>query len=146
MRLAIVGSRDFPKLSAVRRFVLALPDDTVVISGHARGVDQMAEHTARFERGLEVVSFQPKPRPGREWAVVRFVFEGKDYHEELSEEMAGRWPSFAAAAYTRNRFIVDAADVVVAFWDGESKGTKHSIDLAESMGRRVELYGKDSVT
>jgi len=35
-----------------------------------------------------------------------------------------------SAGYKRNSLIINEADKVVAFWKGESKGTKHSIDLA----------------
>ena len=40
-----------------------------------------------------------------------------------------------ASTFIRNRAIVEAADMVVAFWDGESRGTKYSIDYANKIGR-----------
>jgi hypothetical protein len=51
--LAIVGSRDFPDIDAVRDFVLGLRPTTKVISGGARGVDLLAANAAKA-RGLEV--------------------------------------------------------------------------------------------
>lgn len=155
MRLAIVGSRDFPKLSAVRRFVLALPDGTVVVSGHGRGVDQMAEHTARFERGLEVISWRVLDRQDGWYQPERWHFDprraedGDAVSVEPRTRPDGRpevHRSWGRCAYARNRFIVEEADVVAAFWDGVSPGTKNTIDLADELERRVELYGKDSVT
>lgn len=56
MKLAIVGSREWGHPEMVRSFIQALPKDTIVISGHARGVDRYAETFAR-EAGLEVISF-----------------------------------------------------------------------------------------
>ena len=35
------------------------------------------------------------------------------------------------ATFVRNRLIVDMADVVVAFWNGSSRGTKYTIDYAK---------------
>lgn len=48
----------------------------------------------------------------------------------------GRW-----AGYARNRDIVAAADELVAFWDGYSKGTLHSVELARKRGIPVRIYG-----
>ncbi len=41
------------------------------------------------------------------------------------------WDKYGkSAGYIRNRLIVQESDMIVAFWDGKSKGTKHSIDQA----------------
>lgn len=37
----------------------------------------------------------------------------------------------------RNRDIVRMADVVVTFWDGVSRGTGNTIDLASKAGKKV---------
>jgi len=60
--IAIVGSRDFPKLSWVFSFVKKLDTGTVIVSGGARGVDTAAEQAAeqygmRF-KGFKVESFE----------------------------------------------------------------------------------------
>ncbi len=106
-RVAIVGSRDFSDLGAVRDFVRSLPADTTVVSGGARGVDSAAE-TAASSRGLPVKSFPA------DWN--RF----------------GR-----SAGIRRNADIVRNSDVVVAFHQGGSRGTQNSIDLARGMGKPV---------
>lgn len=42
-----------------------------------------------------------------------------------------KWEEYGKqAAYIRNEQMVNASDYVVAFWDGKSKGTKMTIDLA----------------
>lgn len=107
MRVAIIGSRDFPNEQRVRDYVDALFEEgnderrrPVIISGGARGVDSWAESTA-LDRGWEV-----------------------DIHP-------ADWDTYGkSAGFRRNQDIVMSADLVVAFWDGKSKGTKHSIDLA----------------
>jgi hypothetical protein len=54
MHVAVVGSREFPRLDAVEKFVGKLKPGTTVVSGGARGVDQAAATAAR-KRGLPVV-------------------------------------------------------------------------------------------
>ena len=105
MRVAIVGSRGYDKLELVRQYVRGLPTDTVVVSGGALGVDSTAVTEAKL-CGLATTVYLP------EWAKY-----GK------------------SAGFRRNVLIVNDADVVVAFWDGKSKGTKHSMDLAVQLGR-----------
>ena len=46
MRVAIVGSRNYPNPAQVAEYVMWLPRDTVVISGAAPGVDSWALHVA----------------------------------------------------------------------------------------------------
>lgn len=35
---------------------------------------------------------------------------------------------------------MDLADVIIAFWDGKSKGTKFTIDYALSKGKEVVVH------
>lgn len=108
--LAIVGSRDFPDLDRVRRFVETLPSNTTIVSGGARGVDRCAATAARA-RGLRVIEFLA------EWRRL------------------GR-----SAGFIRNEKIVQRCDRMVAFWDGSSSGTRHSISLARQHGRPVVIH------
>jgi predicted Rossmann fold nucleotide-binding protein DprA/Smf involved in DNA uptake len=39
----------------------------------------------------------------------------------------------------RNRLIAEACDVLIAFWDGHSSGTKYTIDYARRMGKPVTV-------
>lgn len=103
MKVAIVGSRDYKPLSEVTDFVNHLPDDTIVVSGGARGVDSTAEKAAK-KRGLRTIIFPAE------------------------------WDKYGkSAGFLRNRSIVTAADMVVVFWNGRSRGTMHAIKLAEEM-------------
>jgi hypothetical protein len=110
LRIAIVGSREYSDLEQVRLFVDLLPTATVVVSGGARGVDRTAADHAR-KRGLE------------------------------TEEHFADWNTHGKrAGYIRNQKLVDLSDHVVAFWDLQSKGTKHTIDLAEKAGKLLKVY------
>ncbi len=47
------------------------------------------------------------------------------------------WSIGKSAAAIRNQKIVENSDVIVAFWDGISKGTKMTIDMAISRNIKV---------
>lgn len=108
-RVAIIGSRDWTDRKAVAWFVDSLPVYTIIVSGGARGVDGFAEIAARA-RGMRVVIYPA------DWQK-----HGK------------------RAGFLRNATIVENCDRVVAFWDGESRGTKSTIDLARKAGKPVEV-------
>lgn len=86
-----------------------------IVSGGARGADQLGARYAR-EQGIELLKFLP------------------DYKKH------GR-----GATHVRNRQIVEASDMVVAFWDGQSRGTKYTMDYAAKKGKPVliEKYIRD---
>jgi len=44
------------------------------------------------------------------------------------------WSIGKSAAALRNLKIVENSDIIVAFWDGKSKGTKMTIDMAGHKG------------
>jgi hypothetical protein len=111
--IAIVGSRTYPKLELVKKFVEDLDDTTSIVTGGARGVDQAAEDAA-LNRGLSVRVIKA------DW------------------ERYGR-----GAGVIRNTQIVKVADEVVAFWDQESKGTEDTINKARKAGKRIRIYNPD---
>jgi len=55
MKVAIVGSRHYPNLERVRKYVRKLSPNDTIVSGGAKGVDQTAEDEAR-KLGMEVIS------------------------------------------------------------------------------------------
>lgn len=86
--------------------------DIVIISGTARGADTLGERYAQ-ERG---------------YAVERFPADW---------EHAGK-----SAGFIRNAQMASIADALIAFWDGQSRGTAHMIDQArqKSLPYRVVCY------
>ena len=113
MSLAVVGSRTFSNYdllcTTLDKLRLVDPDVHTIVSGGARGADQMGERYAK-EEGLETLIFEP------DWAK-----HGK------------------AAGLIRNKDIVAASDYVVAFWDGESRGTLNSINHAKQMKKELTI-------
>lgn len=115
MILAIVGSRDYPWPDLVRRYVSRIPPGAVsaIYSGGARGVDTWAVEAARYA-GIQVV------------------------------ELLADWEHHGKrAGFIRNQELVDAVDQVVAFWDGQSRGTRHTIGLAFDAGKLRRVFGPD---
>lgn len=53
-RVAVVGSRNYPHCADIQDFIAHLPEDAIVVSGGARGVDTWAVEAAQA-RGLETV-------------------------------------------------------------------------------------------
>ena len=116
-QVIIAGGRDFSDYELFCRKCDKFFQDkrpTAIISGMARGADSLGALYAR-EHGIPVLEFPP------DW------------------EGLGR-----RAGMVRNLQMLDAADAVVAFWDGESRGTGHTIQEAKKRGLplRVVRYGK----
>ena len=111
MRVAIVGSRHFTDLSRVGEYVKALPPRAAIITGSASGVDASATKAAR-EKGIPV-------------QVVPASFD------ELAD---------TSKAAARNQRLVDSCDVLVAFWDGSSKGTRTTVERALDSGKEVHVF------
>lgn len=44
-----------------------------------------------------------------------------------------------SAGYKRNEVMAGVAQALVAFWDGESRGTMHMIDIAKKKGLRGKV-------
>jgi len=110
MKVAIVGSREYSNLSKVRKYIQSLPIDTVIVTGGARGVDKCAEKVAQG------IGLQTEIYPA-------------DWHRY------GK-----AVGIKRNQQIVEASDRIVGFWNGESRGTKNTIDTAKKLGKGVTVF------
>ena len=109
VKVGIVGSRGFSDLERVKDYVKSLDKDTIIVSGGAKGVDETAEIMGE-ELGMKVVSFKP------DW---------KKY---------GR-----GAGIVRNKEICKYSDMICAFWDGKSKGTKNTIETSKKMNMIVQV-------
>jgi predicted Rossmann fold nucleotide-binding protein DprA/Smf involved in DNA uptake len=111
LKVAIVGSRRFSEPQRVTEYVNSLPQGASIITGSASGVDAAATKAARA-RGIPV-------------QVLPASFD------ELAD---------ASKSAARNQKLVDACDVLVAFWDGASKGTRATVDRALDSGKEVHVF------
>jgi len=113
MRVAIVGSRNYGKLELVRERVRQLlaeyGDDLVILTGGARGVDTVAEEE------------------GRKLGVTVLVDKAE-------------WDKFGRkAGPMRNARLAYSCDRMIAFWDGESRGTQSAMNHANHMVKPLEV-------
>lgn len=116
MKLIIAGGRDFSNYDLLEREaeeMISGEQNVEIISGLARGADLMGCRFAE-EKGLPLRGF------------------------------AAEWGKFGrAAGPIRNKLMAKNATHLLAFWDGQSRGTMHMIDYAEKLGLGVKVihYG-----
>lgn len=119
-RVIIAGSRDLESES-VYQFLAKKCDDLLykkhpdieIVSGTARGIDKLGERYAE-DRGYMVRKFPAN------W--------------EADGKKAGIFRNIAMAEY---------AHALIAFWDGESRGTAHMIQVAKEKGLLVRVIRID---
>jgi hypothetical protein len=141
MRVAIVGSRNYPDLAQVEEFVEKLsrkyPHSTV-ISGGAPGVDHEAEEAARA-RMLHIRSYRPRKRY-RQYTILLVETGRFTVSVRGDDGRSLQFPSFGQAAFYRNSLIINDCDQLVAFHYQGSRGTQDSIDKARVLGKPVHVY------
>lgn len=125
VRIIIAGSRDFYRYKIleeeVTKFISSIKiqyevedEDITIISGTARGTDEMGEKYAIKH----------------EYDLARFPAD---------------WSIGKRAGYIRNEAMAKYAiennniGILIAFWDGKSKGTKNMINIAEKQGLKVHI-------
>ena len=111
-KVIIAGGRDFdnyPLLKLKCDKVLAGRKMVEIISGMARGADMLGIQYAN-EYGFNVIR---KP---------------------------ANWDEYGkSAGYRRNREMAEIADACIVFWDGESRGTKNMIEIADKQKLTVRI-------
>ena len=114
-RVIIAGSRSFNDYELLREQCLSILQEkmrthrVVIVSGHARGADSLGERFANEFR----LPFELHPA---KWRLL-----GK------------------AAGMVRNAEMAKCSDALIAFWDGESRGTRHMISFARKRGLEVSV-------
>jgi predicted Rossmann fold nucleotide-binding protein DprA/Smf involved in DNA uptake len=111
MKVIIAGGREFSNFQLMFEKceeILKEIEDVEIVSGTARGADKMGEHYAGLKK----------------FDVKKFPADWNKYGK--------------AAGYVRNKEMAEYADMLIAFWDGKSSGTKSMIDLATE--RNLEVF------
>ena len=84
-----------------------------IVSGGAKGADSLARRYAE-EKNISIIEILPD------------------------------WNQYGkSAGFKRNKLIIDQSDAIIAFWDGNSKGTAHSVRLAKEVGKNVYVFWKE---
>lgn len=113
MKVAIIGSRECEGLT-LKKVLENIPKDaTAIISGGAVGADSFAKQAA---------------------AALKLPFE----------EFLPEYETFGKLApIVRNKTIVDKADLIIAFWDYESKGTKNALLEGIRLDKKIVIVELD---
>lgn len=114
-KLIVAGGRDFRDAALLHKEILHLGLEVYkesmisIVSGMARGADQL----------------------GYEWA---------KHHMVQVYEFPANWKAYGkSAGYRRNKEMAEFADGLLAFWDGQSSGTKHMIDYMNRLNKPVHI-------
>lgn len=114
-KVIIAGTRDFVDYQLLRQKCDNILShkvhnfNIVVVSGTARGADRLGERYAR-ERGFQIERYPA------------------DWNRDGN-----------AAGPIRNALMTDNAEALIAFWDGQSAGTKNMIWTARNKGLAVRV-------
>lgn len=126
-RIIVAGGRDFNDYNLLCRTIVDYFSENIsrdtdhlrhnveFISGTAKGADNLGE-TFAHKYGFEVVRFPA------DWDVY-----GKSAGPRRNAEMA--------------KYAAEENGVLIAFWDGKSRGTRSMIDLANRYGLEVHIVG-----
>ena len=106
--LSIIGSKGFDDYKLLKKSLFShIEKISFMITGYSSGANKLAEKWAD-ENNIKKLIFKPD----------------QDKYGELADSV-------------RNKTIVENSDLIIAFWDGKSKGTKNSIDLAQKLKRDI---------
>lgn len=114
MNVIVAGGRKFTDtilmVQEIRKLAMEghIEADSTLICGMARGADMAAYCVWRDIFDLPIMKFPA------------------DWDAEPRR-----------AGYIRNEKMAQYADVLIAFWDGESRGTKHMIETMHKLGKPV---------
>lgn len=107
MKLGVVGGREFDDYDMLKSALNKFKQIDLIVSGGAKGADSLGEQYAD-DNGINKLIHYP------DW----------QEHGKL-------------AGFVRNTDIVRDSDLIIAFWNKESKGTKDTIDKCHKMGKLI---------
>lgn len=115
MKLIVCGSRSFTDYTLLTLWLDKLTQKTdrtklVILSGHAKGADQLGERWCREN-------------------LIAYQVWRPEYRDEHDRE----------APLRRNSDMVASATHLVAFWDGASRGTADVVAKAHKAGLKVKV-------
>lgn len=109
MKIGVIGSRTFSDYTLLEKTLNQFKSIDLIVSGGAKGADLLSEKYAK-EYNINTLIHYP------------------DWNEH------GRM-----AGFVRNSDIVNDSDIVIAFWDKKSKGTRDSIKKCHNKNTPVYI-------
>lgn len=117
MKLIVAGGRDFVNTNRMIEELQKLVD-----SGN---IPECPELVCGMARGTDMLAYSL-------WANNRMPIHNFPANWDKHGKSAG---------YKRNQEMGEFADAAVCFWDGNSKGTKHMIDIMQRLNKPVYIVG-----
>jgi hypothetical protein len=112
MKVIVAGGRDFSNYELLLEscnHYLQNQSEIEIVSGTANGADKLGEKYAE-EKGYQIKKFPAD------------------------------WDKYGkSAGFKRNTEMAEYSDVLIAFWDGKSKGTSHMINTAKNKNLKVRI-------
>jgi hypothetical protein len=113
MKVIIAGSRNFLDYNLLKTKcddILKDISDIEIVSGVAEGADKLGEMYAK-EKGYKLKQFPAD------------------------------WKTYGnSAGIRRNAEMANYGEMLIAFWDGNSRGTKNMIDLATTKNLTINIF------
>ena len=112
MKVIIAGGRDFNDYDLLCQKIdkiLSKQTDIEIVSGRAKGADQLGERYAK-EHG---------------YFIKMFPADWNRYNKQ--------------AGYIRNEDMANYADALIIFWNNESKGSQHMINIAKQQNLLIRI-------
>lgn len=131
MKVIVAGSRhitDYELVSQVISNTINKYDIQVteIVSGCAGGVDALGEQWA-LENDIPV---DPYPAEWDDVTAPNALVKTNKWDKEYN----------ARAGFQRNELMANNGDILIAIWDGKSRGTKDMISRATKHGLLVYIY------
>lgn len=110
--IAIIGSRTFTDYNILTSFIKKFIDPIFINLIISGGAKGADKLGERFaqENNIETLIFKPN------------------------------WKLGKGAGMIRNKDIIENSDLIFVFWNGISKGTKNSFNLAKKLNKQIYLY------
>lgn len=109
MKLAVIGNKEFNDFSKLEKALKKYGPIETIVSGGAVGTDSLAAKYAQ-KKQIKLLVFPPN-------------------YQKYG----------AAAKHLRDRLIVDNADRILAFWNGNCEGTSYTLNYATKQGKPIEI-------
>lgn len=122
--VGIVGARKYQHKKSVKKLVISLPEDSIIVTSNCKGVCSWSQDYAD-QRGLEVLVYAP------DLTNIRSNFDVADRY------------------YNRNKELVERCNVLHAFLsavEGYKGGTRFEIEYAIKIGVPVKVHNETGKT
>lgn len=123
--------------------------DLTLYSGGALGIDQFWMQVGQFLE-IPVVALLPFPGFDRVWPQEsRLFLQGMldnctDVRYTHPDAVTGKG-NIVRALLDRDKDLVNACDLMVAYWNGAKGGTAHTVEFTRQAGKKILIFNPDDI-